>query len=75
MHKKVYVANVPFKASEPELKTLSPKPGMSWLARLSSDRQTGRPKGIAFVRLSTSWEARRTVSMLNVQILWGRFCL
>ena len=29
------------------------------------DRQTDPPRGIAFVEMSTQWEARRAVSMLN----------
>jgi len=31
--------------------------------KIVGDRQTGQPKGIAFVEMSTQWEARRAISM------------
>ena len=48
MNKKVYVANLPFKASEPELKTLFTKAGDVMSVKIVADRQTGQPRGIAF---------------------------
>jgi RNA recognition motif-containing protein len=33
--------------------------------KLVADKHTGQPRGIAFVEMSTQWEARRAVSMLN----------
>ena len=65
MNKKVYVANLPFKASEPELKALFSKAGDVMSVKIVGDKQTGQPRGIAFVEMSTQWEARRAVSMLN----------
>ena len=65
MNKKVYVANLPFQANEPELKVLFSKAGDVMSIKIVSDRQTGQPRGIAFVEMSTQWEARRAVSMLN----------
>ena len=65
MNKKVYVANLPFQASEPELKVLFSKAGDVMSVKIVADRQSGQPRGIAFVEMSTQWEARRAVSMLN----------
>ena len=65
MNKKVYVANLPFQAGEPELKMLFSRAGDVMSIRVVADRQTGQPRGIAFVEMSTQWEARRAVSMLN----------
>ena len=65
MNKKVYVGNLPFKANEPELKALFSKAGDVMSVKIVGDRQTGQPRGIAFVEMSTQWEARRAVSMLN----------
>jgi RNA recognition motif-containing protein len=72
MNKKVYVANLPFQAGEPELKTLFSKAGSVMSVKIVKDRQTGQPRGIAFVEMSTQWEARRAVSMLNRTDLMGK---
>ncbi len=65
MNKKVYVANIPYQATEPELKALFSKAGDVMSVKIVGDKQTGQPRGIAFVEMSTQWEARRAVSMLN----------
>jgi RNA recognition motif-containing protein len=75
MNKKVYVANLPFQASEPELKTLFSKAGDVMSVKIVTDRQTGQPRGIAFVEMSTQWEARRAVSMLNRTDFMGKILL
>ena len=72
MNKKVYVANLPFQASEPELKVLFSKAGDVMSVKIVKDRQTGQPRGIAFVEMSTQWEARRAVSMLNGTEFMGK---
>jgi len=65
MNRKVYVANLPSQAGEPELKVLFSKAGSVMSVKIVEDRQTGQPRGIAFVEMSTQWEARRGVSVLN----------
>jgi len=65
MNKKIYVANLPLGAREEELKTLFSSAGSVMSVKIVGDRQTGQPKGFAFVEMSTQWEARRAVSMLN----------
>ncbi len=72
MNKKVYVANLPFQATESELKALFSKAGSVMSVNIVKDKQTGQPKGIAFVEMSTQWEGRRAVSMLNQQDFMGR---
>ncbi len=64
MNKKVYVANLPFQTQESELKVLFSKAGDVMSVKIVANRQTGQPRGIAFVEMSTQWEARRAVSML-----------
>jgi len=71
MNRKVYVANLPFQATEPELKALFSKAGNVMSVKIVKDRQSGQPKGIAFVEMSTQWEGRRAVSMLNRQDFMG----
>ncbi len=65
MNKKIYVANLSFQTSEPEIRTLFSKAGEVTSVRIVRDRQTGKQKGLAFVEMSTLWEARRAISMLN----------
>ncbi|MGZ3569390.1 MAG: RNA recognition motif domain-containing protein [Thermodesulfobacteriota bacterium] len=72
MNKKVYVANLPSQASEPEIKALFSKAGDVMSVKIVKDRQTGQPKGVAFVEMSTQWEARRAASMLNRQEFMGK---
>ncbi len=72
MNKKVYVANLPPQATEPELKTLFSKAGSVMSVKIVQDRQTGQPRGIAFVEMSTQWEARRAASMMNRQDFMGK---
>ena len=72
MNKKVYVANPPFQATEPELKALFSKAGSVMSVRIVKDRQSGQPKGIGFVEMSTQWEGRRAASMLNRTHFMGK---
>ena len=72
LNKKVYVANLPFQAKEPELKALFSDAGDVMSVNIVEDRQTGQPRGIAFVEMSTQWEARRAVSMLNRRNFMGK---
>jgi RNA recognition motif-containing protein len=75
MNRKVYVANLPYQATEPEIKDLFSKAGSVMSVRIVQDRQTGQPRGIAFVEMSTQWEARRAASMLNRQDFMGNSLL
>jgi RNA recognition motif-containing protein len=72
MTKKIYVANLPFQTSEPELKALFSKAGDVMSVKIVSDRQTGQVRGIAFIEMSTQWEARRAISMLNKTDFMGK---
>jgi cold-inducible RNA-binding protein len=72
MNKKVYVANLPPQAREPEIKEFFSKAGNVMSVTIVKDRQTGQPRGIAFVEMSTQWEGRRAVSMLNRQDFMGK---
>jgi RNA recognition motif-containing protein len=75
MNKKVYVANLPSQATEAELRALFSKAGSVMSVKIVQDRQTGQPRGIAFVEMSTQWEGRRAASMLNRQDFMGKYLL
>ena len=72
MNKKVYVANLPFQVGEAELKALFSQAGDVMSVKIVKDRQTGHPRGIAFVEMSTQWEGRRAASMLNRKDFMGK---
>ena len=72
MNKKVYVANLPSQVTEPELQALFSKAGDVMSVKIVKDRQTGQPRGIAFIEMSTQWEGRRAASMLNQKDFMGR---
>jgi cold-inducible RNA-binding protein len=75
MNKKVYVANLPSQITEAELRALFSKAGSVMSVKIVQDRQTGQPRGIAFVEMSTQWEGRRAASMLNRQDFMGKYLL
>ena len=75
MNRKLYVANLPYQATETELKTLFSRAGSVMSVKIVQDRQTRQPKGIAFVEMSTQWEGRRAVSMLNKHDFMGKHLL
>ncbi|MBI5605252.1 MAG: RNA-binding protein [Deltaproteobacteria bacterium] len=65
MNKKIYVANLSFQTSEPEIRALFSKAGEVTSVKIVGDRQNGQGKGFAFVEMSTQWEARKAISMFN----------
>jgi RNA recognition motif-containing protein len=75
MNKKVYVANLPFQATELQIKEFFSKAGSVMSVKIVQDRQTRQPRGIAFVEMSTQWEGRKAVSMLNRQDFMGNTLL
>ena len=72
MNKKVFVGNLSSQATESELRTLFSTAGDVMSVKIVTDRQTRQPKGIAFVEMSTQWEARRAISMLNRKTFMGK---
>ena len=72
MNRKVYVANLSSQAGEPELKALFSKAGDVMSVKIVKDRQTGQPRGFAFVEMSTQWEGRRAASMFNRTDFMGK---
>jgi RNA recognition motif-containing protein len=50
--KKIYVGNLPFSATEEQVRTLFSQHGTVQSVNLISDRETGRPRGFGFVEIS-----------------------
>ena len=65
MTQKVYVGNMSYNTTEDTLRTLFAEYGEIESVNLITDRDTGRPKGFAFVEMSTEQAARAAISGLN----------
>jgi RNA recognition motif-containing protein len=50
--KKIFVGNLPFSATEDQVRNLFSKHGTVSSVALISDRETGRPRGFGFVEIS-----------------------
>jgi RNA recognition motif-containing protein len=62
---KLYVGNLSFNTTEDELRTLLGQAGTVQAVDLIKDRDTGRPKGFAFVTMGNQTEAEKAISMFN----------
>jgi RNA recognition motif-containing protein len=73
MSKRLYVGNLPFTATEEEIRNLFEAEGRK-VENVSviSDRETGRPRGFAFVEMTTQNDADTAVQKLNGFQLGGR---
>jgi RNA recognition motif-containing protein len=52
--KKIYVGNLPFSATESQVKEMFGKHGSVQSVALINDRETGRPRGFGFVEIEDS---------------------
>jgi RNA recognition motif-containing protein len=68
---KIYVGNLPFTTTDAELRTLFAAHGTVESVSLPTDRETGRPRGFAFVEMSQA-DASRAIQNLNGKDLGGR---
>jgi RNA recognition motif-containing protein len=68
---KIYVGNLPFSATEDQVRALFEAHGKVESISLPSDRETGRPRGFGFVEMS-SGDAARAIQAVNGQSLDGR---
>lgn len=65
MGRKLYVGNVPFKASEDDLRDLFSKAGEVMSAKLITDAATGRARGFGFIEMGSDEDAQKAISMFN----------
>ncbi len=61
----IYVANIPFKASEQELKGLFEEYGEVSSAKIIMDKVTQRSRGFGFIEMADESAARQAISSLN----------
>jgi cold-inducible RNA-binding protein len=68
---KIYVGNLPFSATDTEIRSLFSQHGTVESVSLPTDRETGRPRGFGFVEMSQA-DAARAIQNLNGKDLGGR---
>jgi RNA recognition motif-containing protein len=70
--KNIFVGNLDFAATESSIRSLFEAHGKVDRVSLVTDRDTGRPRGFAFVEMTDSAEADRAIAALNGTDLGGR---
>jgi cold-inducible RNA-binding protein len=70
--KNIYVGNLPHSATEPQLRTLFESYGVVERVNIITDKETGRPKGFAFVEMTEAAEADKACVGLTGTEMEGR---
>ena len=69
---KLYVGNLPFSATEDEIRSLFENFGGAVDLHIPLDRETGRPRGFAFVTLSSREHGEAAIGSLDGNDMDGR---
>lgn len=70
--KRIYVGNIPFSVGEDELRTAFEAHGQVVGVNVITDRETGRPRGFAFVEMAEDSDAAKAIEALNGTDMGGR---
>ena len=68
----IYVGNLDFSTHEDQLQTLIAVYGAVKTVTAVTDRDTGQPRGFAFVEMTNDGEARDAIRTLNGSVHGGR---
>ncbi|ROR32513.1 RNA recognition motif domain-containing protein [Inmirania thermothiophila] len=68
----IYVGNLPYSATEDELRAAFEQYGQVDSVNIIIDRETNRSRGFAFVEMPVSSEARAAIDALNGTDMGGR---
>jgi RNA recognition motif-containing protein len=68
----IYVGNLDFSTHEDQLQKLFASYGAVKTARVVADRDTGEPRGVAFVEMTNPGAARDAIRALNGSVHGGR---
>ena len=60
----LYVGNLPFSATEADVRSLFERHGQVDSVKLINDRETGKPRGLCFVEMAPN-EAQAAIQALN----------
>ena len=73
MGNKLYVGNLPFNTDEEQLRQLFAQDGRTVReVKMITDRETGRPRGFAFVEMASQNDADSAIRALNGFSVGGR---
>ena len=72
MGNKLYVGNIPFSTTEAELREVFERHGTVGSVNVITDRETGRPRGFAFVEMADASSAEAAMRALDGTDLGGR---
>ena len=72
LSKKLYVGNLPFTTTEEELRRLFEPHGGVSSVKVVTDRETGRPRGFAFVEMNDVDGASAAMRVLDGREVGGR---
>src|SRR6266581_3827107 len=72
MSNKLFVGNLSFNVTENDLQDAFAAHGTVLETNIMMDRATGRPRGFAFVTMSSPEEAQKAISAMNGAALDGR---
>ena len=69
---KLYVGNLSFQSTEDDINDAFSAHGTVTSINIITDRETGRPRGFAFVEMSSDAEAQAAIDALDGRDLMGR---
>ncbi len=72
MSKKLYIGNLPYSVTETALREMFTPLGVVDSVSIITDRDTGRPKGFAFVEMTDDDAAKQAISQINGKSLDNR---
>ena len=73
MGKRLYVGNLPYQCEEAQLRSLFEQDGRQVEeVKIVTDRETGRPRGFAFVEMATDAQAQTAIGSLHGKPFGGR---
>jgi RNA recognition motif-containing protein len=72
MSKKLYIGNLPYSVTETALRELFTPLGEVSSVSIITDRDTGQPKGFAFIEMTDDAVAKQAISQINGQAMGNR---
>lgn len=72
MSVRLFVGNLAYDVTEPELREFVSASGTPLSVRVLTDRETGKPRGFAFVEFSDAAQAEEAVRRFHQQVFKGR---
>jgi cold-inducible RNA-binding protein len=72
MSKKLYIGNLPYSVTETALREMFTPVGVVDSVSIITDRETGQPKGFAFIEMTDDDAAKQAISQINGKTLDNR---